>query len=829
MPRRLRREEYTVGWVCALPIELAAAREILDEKHDNLERDENDENLYQLGMIEGHNVVIVCLPAGRIGSNPAAAVAMQMQATFKGIQFGLMVGIGGGVPSRQADIRLGDVVVSQPHQTFGGVVQYDVGKTTPNGFEQTGSLNSPPQILLNAVSIVRANKLQSRNKLSEYLSHLRRLSEFRREAAGPDFLFEATYNHVGGQTCDQCDADRQVHRQRRENEEVTIHYGTIASGNRVMRDGRTRDRVSAKYGGILCFEMEAAGLMNSFPCLVIRGICDYADSHKNKRWQAFATGTAAAFAKELLSVIPPTDTAKIKVSVQMKKEDQECIQHLRVTDPRDDKERIEDTKGGLLEDSYRWILENPDYQQWRNNEQNRLLWVKGDPGKGKTMLLCGIIDELKKSMTKTDLLSYFFCQATDSRINSATAVLRGLIYLLVDQQPSLISYVRKKHDHGGKGLFEDTNSWVALSKIFTDILQDPSLNNTYLIIDALDECVTDLQKLLDFIAKMSSGSPRVKWIVSGRNSSDIEEQLQRAGHKVRLSLELNAESVSTAVSIYIQHKVDQLARQKKYDNKTRDAVLDYLSSNANDTFLWVALICQNLEKISRWSVLTKLNIFPPGLDPFYERMMAQLCNSDNTVLCKSILASIAVVYRPITLKELTSLVEMIENMSDDLESLSEMVGLCGSFLTIREGTIYFVHQSAKDYLLKKASNKIFPFGIEDMHHEIFSRSLQVVSRTVQRDIYGLRELGYPIERVKQPESDPLAVLRYSYVYWIDHLLSWNANNYANNKVDLQDKNMIDAFLRKKYLYWLESLSLCRSISQGVISIAKLEGLIQVIL
>jgi hypothetical protein len=115
------------------------------------------------------------------------------------------------------------------------------------------------------------------------------------------------------------------------------------------------------------------------------------------------------------------------------------------------------------------------------------------------MVLCGIVNELKKSMAKTDLLSYFFCQATDSRINNATAVLRGLVYLLVDQQPSLISHVRKKHDHAGKTLFEDANAWVALSEIFTSILQDPSLNSTYLIIDALDECETGLPQLLGLI------------------------------------------------------------------------------------------------------------------------------------------------------------------------------------------------------------------------------------------------------------------------------------------------------------------------------------------
>src|SRR2546421_3787319 len=117
------------------------------------------------------------------------------------------------------------------------------------------------------------------------------------------------------------------------------------------------------------------------------------------------------------------------------------------------------------------------------------------------MLLCGIVNELKKLMAKMDLLSYFFCQATDLRINNATAVLRGLVYLLVDQQPSLIRHIRKKYDQAGKTLFEDANAWVALSEIFINILQDPSLNSTCLIIDALDECVADLPRLLDFVQK----------------------------------------------------------------------------------------------------------------------------------------------------------------------------------------------------------------------------------------------------------------------------------------------------------------------------------------
>jgi len=443
------------------------------------------------------------------------------------------------------------------------------------------------------------------------------------------------------------------------------------------------------------------------------------------------------------------------------------------------------------------------------------------------MLLCGIINELKTSIAKTDPLSYFFCQATDSRINNATAVLRGLLYLLVDQQPSLISHIRKKHDHAGKDLFKDANAWVALSEIFTDILQDPNLNRTYLIIDALDECIADLPKLLDFIIQKSSISHRAKWIVSSRNWLNIEEYLERVGYKVRLCLELNTESISTAVSNFIKYKVLQLAHIKKYKRNTRKAVLDYLSLNANDTFLWVALVCQNLEKIERWDVLKRLNEFPPGLDSLYERMMQQISNSNNANLCKRILASIATVYRPITLEELTSLTEMREGMADDLESLRDVISLCGSFLTIQKGTIYFVHQSAKDFLFKEAFNEIFPSGEAEAHYAIFSRSLQVMSKTLRRDMYSLRLLGCPIEQVQQPDPDPLAASRYSCTYWVDHLCDCNPKS-SKISVDLQDRGAVDSFIRKKYLYWLEAIGLCKIVPKGVVSIAKLEALVHVI-
>ena len=308
---RLQARDYTVGWICALPIELAAAQEMLDEEHERPIQDSLDPNLYTLGHIGNHNIVLACLPAGQMGTQSAATVAARMKSKFTSIRFGLMVGIGGGVPSAGSDIRLGDVVVSQPHLQHGGVVQYDFGKSRAGGnITRTGWLNAPPLVLLHAISKLQALHYRGQSNLATYLSTFDRLANFSRDIVGPDILFEATYNHIGGLTCEQCSKEKEVKRTPRVGQGVVIHYGTIASGNQVMEDGITRDRISVELGGVMCFEMEAAGLMNDFHCLVIRGICDYADSHKNKKWQPYAAATAAACAKEILSITPAAEVAR---------------------------------------------------------------------------------------------------------------------------------------------------------------------------------------------------------------------------------------------------------------------------------------------------------------------------------------------------------------------------------------------------------------------------------------------------------------------------------------------------------------------------------------
>ncbi|PLB53253.1 purine and uridine phosphorylase [Aspergillus steynii IBT 23096] len=264
-------DDYTVGWICALPLEMAAARVMLDNVHTNLPIPSTDHNNYILGDIGPHNIVIACLPNGVYGTTSAAIVASQMQTTFKSIRFSLMVGIGGGVPGGDPDIRLGDVVVSKPIGSLGGVVQYDYGKTTAEGrFIQMGALNKPPQALLTVVARMEAEYMVNGGRLDRYLADM-----VRNHPQMHDFTHQLP----------------------------VIHYGLIASGNQVMKHGLTRDRL-AKELGIICFEMEAAGLMDNFPCLVIRGICDYADSHKNNIWQKYAAATAAAYAKDFLVMTP---------------------------------------------------------------------------------------------------------------------------------------------------------------------------------------------------------------------------------------------------------------------------------------------------------------------------------------------------------------------------------------------------------------------------------------------------------------------------------------------------------------------------------------------
>lgn len=313
----LTNDKYTVGWIAALPHEAIAAKAALDDFHGRRPstKHPSDQNAYILGRISDHNIVIASLPGGVIGTTSATTTAMHMLASFPSIRIGLMVGTGAGIPKIKKDrktnkyrdlrdIRLGDVVVSQPAGTHGGVKQYDFGKAIAGGdFQPSGFLNSPPRALLNAVGVLRQLHEGGESDMPTILNQMLNKLENATPSYGYpglelDRLFEAGYNHPEDEdSCEDCDETKEVRRPDRPTNNSRVHCGVIASGNQAIQDPASRDRLGSDC---ICFETEAAGLMNDFPCLVIRGICDYADTHKNDCWQRYAAAAAAACAKEIL-------------------------------------------------------------------------------------------------------------------------------------------------------------------------------------------------------------------------------------------------------------------------------------------------------------------------------------------------------------------------------------------------------------------------------------------------------------------------------------------------------------------------------------------------
>ena len=316
----LPADKYTVGWICAIPVELRTARCFFDVEHSQLSsRPKHDENSYNLGRICGHNVVMICLP--ELGGVKAAVAAKSLEVTFPNVRFWLMVGIGGGIPNPpEVDIRLGDIVVSIPTEQGPGVIQYDLGRMEVEGWRRKGALNKPPSLLLTAV-----RNLQSRsgvgNDISRILSEVDPVEDSEGDMQAQtypthlvDNLFRANYTHIKTPACG-CESETNkantIDRRKRNHQNPRIHYGNIASGNAVVKNALERNRL-AQRDNVICFEMEAFGLMDDFPCLVIRGISDYSDSHKNHAWQSYASSVAAAYAKKLLNIIPPEEVTKLK-------------------------------------------------------------------------------------------------------------------------------------------------------------------------------------------------------------------------------------------------------------------------------------------------------------------------------------------------------------------------------------------------------------------------------------------------------------------------------------------------------------------------------------
>lgn len=318
-------ERVTVGWISPMALELTPAIALLEQRTKKFV--DRDDTCYHVGKIGHHYVVAAVCP--RIGTHPAAYLISNMRHSFPNIKHFFVVGIAGGKPSYGTSLKeqivLGDVVVGYPQWNEGGVAHHESGAWGDGDrFTHSGHLLHPSYALLTAVNNLRANHdLKPGTNIPKFLNELREQiieqeqSEFDDPGEEYDNLFLDNYSHLDRERSCQDICDLNLSKRRhdrggaamRRTDSPRVHYGTVASGNSLIVSSEKRDSLYKNHQAI-CFEMESAGVMDNHQALAIRGICDYADSHKNKKWQKYAAATAAAYAKELLLILPPGNTGK---------------------------------------------------------------------------------------------------------------------------------------------------------------------------------------------------------------------------------------------------------------------------------------------------------------------------------------------------------------------------------------------------------------------------------------------------------------------------------------------------------------------------------------
>ncbi|KAI4775543.1 hypothetical protein E4T52_09513 [Aureobasidium sp. EXF-3400] len=667
---------YTVGWICALPTEVTAARQFLDERHERADHvASNNDGTYTLGTMAGHNVVIAMLPDAEYGLSSAAAAVKDMLNSFPAIRIGLLVGIGGGAPSSKNDIRLGDIVVSSAQPGVSSVFQYDFGKTIQErSFQQTGFLGLPSTVVRTAVTALRSEYEEGHDIEKQIAAALQGKPMLRNKYSRPpqdsDFLYKSNVVHPDGEgDCDKLCGNQPsdiIERHKRGADELNlaVHYGIIASANQLMKDATIRDTL-AKEKGIMCFEMEAAGIMNRFPVLVVRGICDYADLH-NKRWQGYAAMAAAAYGKDLLRRMVPkkveveTPLAEVIKSIhenveglQAQKQATQIVKWLRASDPSANHNKALQQRH---ENTGMWFVSGPLFEQWKA-QRKAFLWLHGLAGCGKTILSAAIIDDLERHTRQnhwtSPALLYFYFDFNDTSKQALDDMLRSLIIQLHQQRPDIrqdLKAIWSSHSNGDR-----QPSTASLDTLLKTILRkDDSVS---IVLDALDKSKTR-DKILDWLESVATDETLpCRILVTARKEPEIElafESWTRLGDRMAIS----PSDVNDDIGAYVKDKVrngKDLERWRKFPHAQRE-IETALMEKADGMFRWVACQidalreCYDLREL-RQALIT----LPETLNETYSRILENI--PENKVrAATTILRLLTWGFRPFRLEEVVDAV-----------------------------------------------------------------------------------------------------------------------------------------------------------------------------
>ncbi|KAL6802556.1 hypothetical protein GGI42DRAFT_360255 [Trichoderma sp. SZMC 28013] len=483
--------------------------------------------------------------------------------------------------------------------------------------------------------------------------------------------------------------------------------------------------------------------------------------------------------------------------------------------PADEKLRIQKAKGHFLRESFSWVLDHENFNRWCTAESG-VFWIKGDPGKGKTMLMCGIIDEFEKDAAISSNLSYFFCQATDSRINTATSVIGSLLIPLLRRHQVLLSEIQNKYEDR----LEGPNAWFILCEIFETVIQHPQFANTVFVIDAIDECIEDCDNLLRFIIQTNG----VKWLLSSRNEKDIEQELRSIQPSQILSLEDNSQYTSNAIEIYINNRIQDILALEG-NEELRIKTLKILNDKAMGTYLWVAIVVEQLRKTDHMGVEDALAEMPQGLENLYSMILKQAndrLNPKRMDACEILLSIVTTAERPLHLKELSTFMSFqchSFNRNFGLQDMKSITQDCGSILSIRDNVVYFIHQSARDFIIRTK----FSSGLHDQHLQMFQTSLHAMSENLKYNMSSKAPWAHIMD-IQPQDFNIITSIEYCCLFWSQHLLSGYSSGTAD---EIRKTNTtLYTFLKRSFLCWIESMSLMHRLPQALNIVQKLKDLIE---
>ncbi|KAF3082326.1 hypothetical protein TWF103_003363 [Orbilia oligospora] len=762
--------DYTIGWICALPKELTVARAMLDQEHPNISTPTQDENSYILGSIGKHNIVITCLPKGKVGTNEAAVAATEMLRTFSSIKVGLMVGIGGGIPSK---VRLGDVVVSTPTKEYPGVVQWDFGKEETNGsFKRTGAMDNPPRVLLKAIPKLQATHDLEGTNIPQHLDNMKKKwprlvpkYTWTESLIDPLLSADSSYHSqsnafvisrwfgwfiwfiwLGWFARHSKTGSTQPNKAQKKPREVCVHYGLIASGNKVVKDAESRDRLNDILGGnVLCVEMEAAGLVR-FPCLVIRGICDYADSQKNDDWQEYAAAVAAAYAKELLEYVQSDEVKQerpmkdildqLKVAsdniamVRHKLDKKEDLEILNWLTPIDYDDQQTDYFNKRQQGTGQWLLDSTEYQSWlRTGKQ--ILFCPGIPGAGKTILTSTVVDDLTARFSDSSKIAivYIYCNFRRKDEQDAQSLLASILKQLARGRPSLPRIVKELHKHHNTKQRRTRPSIDKLVIALESVSKE--YERVFIIVDALDECQlsnycrqTFLPALFQLHTKCDANI-----FATSRFIPEITEEFENS---TKLEIFAHEEDVRNYLDAQISNSGKQLLINNREEVKTR------ITTVVSGMFLLAQL---HFETIKNKKTLTKirdaLETLPTGkkaYDHAYEGAMTRIQGQDpdSKGLADEVLSWITCAKRPLTTSELQHALAVKIGQSkldkDNFPGNTDMVSVCAGLVTIDEESniIRLVHYTTQEYFERTwerwfcdAETNIAKVCVTYLSHDVF--------------------------------------------------------------------------------------------------------------